>query len=99
YVSGPSAGYERITLQRDEGENLENAVGDRYDLVQVVPRADNFTSIRQLDRNDYGVRDIGHGAVWTVRANIAASRPLADDVARSVLMRSFDRGEVVEGGA
>lgn len=95
YVAGRTAGYERIALQRDDGERLEEAVGAKYGVVQVAPRGDNFESIRQLERNDYGVDDIDHGGVWVAQANIAASRPLSDAAARSVLMRSFDRGDLV----
>jgi len=99
YVSEKLAGYERIVLQRDEGQHLEERVGSEYDVVRVVPRPDNFESIRQLERNDYGVDDIDHGVIWAAWANTAASRPLSDGIARSVLMRSFDRGDMVASGA
>lgn len=95
YVAEKTASYERIVLQRDDRENLEAAIGAEYDIAQVVPRAENFDSIRQLDRNDYGVDDIDHGVLWTALANTAASGPLSDSVARSVFMRSFDRGDTV----
>lgn len=98
YAAGRTASYERIALQRDVGERLEETVGAKYDVVQVAPRGDNFESIRQLERNDYGVDDVDHGGVWVAQANIAASRPLSDATARSVLMRSFDRGDVVTHG-
>jgi len=99
YSSGATANYERIVLQRDDGEHLEESVGSKYDVVQVVPRDDNFDSIRQLERNDYNVDDIDHADVWVAQANISASRPLSDDATRGVLMRSFDRGDVVTQGA
>lgn len=95
YTAARTASYERIALQRDGGEHLEEAIGEKYDVVQVVPRDDNFESIRQLERDDYSVDDIDHGDVWVAQANIAASRPLSDSVARGVLMRSFDRGDMV----
>ncbi|WP_417509050.1 hypothetical protein [Microbacterium sp.] len=99
YVAEKTASYERIVLQHDDGENLSDAVGTEYDLGQVVPRADNFESIRQLERDDYGVDDIDHGVVWVAQANTAASRPLSDSAVRGVLMRSFDRGDVAAAGA
>lgn len=99
YVTAVGASYERIMLQRAAAEMREQAVGDEFDVVQVVPRAENFTGIRQLERNDYNVDDIDHGVVWVAMANTAASRPLSDDLVRSVLMRSFDRGELVAQGA
>ncbi len=99
YASAGAASYERITLQRDDDDHLEEAIDAKYDLVRVVPREDNFESIRQLDRDDYGVDDLDRGEVWVAQANIAASRPLSDSVKRGVLMRSFDRGDVVTNGA
>lgn len=97
YVSERTARYERIALQRDGGDHLEESIGAKYDLVRLPPRADNFENIRQLERNDYGVSDIDHGVVWVAMANTAGA--LREQTTRNVLMRSFDRGEVVEAGA
>lgn len=98
YVGTPTGQYERIELiQTPSSERLEQ-IGSVLDVAQVVPTAENWEQVRELERTDFHVTTSHDGSYWALVLRTDAG-DFRWPAAREAFFGAVPRSEVAQAGA
>lgn len=98
YAGSVPANYHRVAFRQAEGSEAIDALGSDYDVVQIPVADADYTQIRDLQRDDYGMSTASTGRSWTLFTRVD-SWPFYERAARSAFLRTIPRGEVVSAAS
>lgn len=98
YTGAVPATYHRIAFREADGSEAIDTLGSDYDVVQIPVADADFTQIRDLQRDDYGMSTGSTGRSWTLFTRVD-SWPFYDRAARAAFLRTIPRGEVVSAAS
>lgn len=98
YDGTPTAVYERVSLVVTNPGSLLSDVGDSLDVVQVAPVPGTFTTVRDLERRDYGRYPSQSGRIWVLALRVDRG-VFASLEAREAFLRAVPRDEALAAGA
>lgn len=96
YVGHELPKVERITLVSTSEVDAVEGLGTSYDVTQVLPTPENWSTFHDLERRDFNVTPSSDGTMWVLVLR-ADSGVFGRPAARTAFLRAAPRDELADG--